>query len=313
MKKTLMLSAALVFFFTFVTFSAPFAQQSPKGVVEGPWPVYAITYGNGNIYTSVDAQTWTLKNSGTNMPLHALTFGNNIFVAVGAAGTIVTGSRDGLKWTPVKTAISDDLWSVTYAKNLFIAVGANGTVIISPDGYKWTKTAVLSPGQTLKNIVYGYRDDDYFRTNGYFITITDTGTIFRSYDGLTWENEYMRYANKLASVIFVNDLFVAIGTNGRVMTSPIGFGEWLSWFDRYSTTMEHLYSITYGGGRYVTVGANGTIMISDDLSRWKVVESGTKSHLSAAAYGRGKFIVVGLDGTILTSSDGENWSLAIKK
>lgn len=313
MKKTLMLSAALLLFFTFVTFSSSYAQQSQKGAAEGPWPVYAIAFGNGNIYTSVDAQTWTLINSGITMPLHSLTFGNNIFVAVGAAGTIVTGSRDGLKWTPVKMEISDDLWAVTYAKNLFMAVGANGTVIMSPDGYKWTKTAALSPGQTLKNIVYGYRNDDYFRTKGYFITISDTGTIFRSHDGLTWENEHMKNASKLASVIFVNDLFVAIGTNGRVMTSPIGFGEWLTWFDRYSQTMENLYSITYGGGRYVAVGANGTIMISDDLSIWKVVESGTKTNLVAAAYGRGKFIVVGINGTIFTSSDGENWSPAIKK
>jgi hypothetical protein len=54
-------------------------------------------------------------------------------------------------------------------------------------------------------------------------------------------------------------------------------------------------------------------MISDDLSRWTIVDSGTKSDLSAAAYGRGKFIVVGLDGTILTSSDGRTWSPAAKK
>jgi photosystem II stability/assembly factor-like uncharacterized protein len=123
----------------------------------------------------------------------------------------------------------------------------------------------------------------------------------------------MKYASNLSCVIYVNELFIAVGKYGAVMTSPIGFGEWITWFDRYSQTMENLYSITYGGGRYVTVGANGTIMISDDLSRWNVVSSGTKSHLSAAAYGRGKFIVVGLDGTILTSSDGKTWSPAVKK
>lgn len=149
-------------------------------------------------------------------------------------------------------------------------------------------------------------------TQGYFMTISKNGDTYKSHDGVTWEKENMKFASNISSVIYANELFIAVGTNGRIMTSPIGFGEWLSWLDRYSQTTENLYSITYGGGRYVSVGANGTIMISDDLSRWTIVDSGTKSDLSAAAYGRGKFIVVGLDGTILTSSDGRTWSPAAK-
>jgi photosystem II stability/assembly factor-like uncharacterized protein len=299
--------------FSLILANPGIAQDKKTAGTEPPSPVYAITFGDGLIYTSVDANTWTLRNSGIKVPLTSLTFGNNMFVAVGAKGTILNGSKDGLNWKPVKSGIPDDLWAITFANNMFVAVGANGTVIISADGLNWTKTAVLTPGKNLKNIVYGYRNDDYFRKAGYFMTISDNGTIFKSYDGATWESEHMKYASNLSCVIYVNELFIAVGKYGSVMTSPIGFGEWLTWLDRYSQTMENLHSITYGGGKYVTVGANGTIMISDDLSRWRVVNSGTKSDLCAAAYGRGKFIVVGLDGTILTSSDGENWAPAIKK
>lgn len=314
MRRTLILyiSFALVSF-SLILASSGISQDKKPASAEPPSPVYAITFGNGMIYTSLDANTWTLRNSGVKVPLTSLTFDNNMFVAVGAKGTILTGSKDGLNWKPVESGITDDLRAITFGNNKFVAVGADGVVITSSDGYKWTKTAVLTPGQTLKNIIYGYRNNDYFRTKGYFMTISDKGKIFKSHDGITWESEEMKFASNISSVIYVNELFIAVGKYGAVMTSPIGFGEWLSWLDRYSQTMENLYSITYGDGRYVTVGANGTIMISDDLSIWKVVDSGTKSHLSAAAYGRGKFIVVGLDGTILTSSDGETWSPAVKK
>ena len=314
MRRTIILyiSLALVSF-SLILSNPGIAQDKKPASAEPPSPVYAVTFGNGLIYTSVDANTWTVRNSGVKVPLNSLTFGNNMFVAVGPNGTILTGSKDGLKWTPVKSAVTDDLWAITFAKNQFVAVGADGTVITSSDGYNWTKTAALSPGQTLKNIVYGYRDNDYFMTQGYFMTISKNGDTYKSHDGVTWEKENMKFASNISSVIYANELFIAVGTNGRIMTSPIGFGEWLSWLDRYSQTTENLYSITYGGGRYFSVGANGTIMISDDLSRWTIVDSGTKSDLSAAAYGRGKFIVVGLDGTILTSSDGRTWSPAAKK
>ncbi len=309
MKKIIIFCALAVIFSSLMA-AAVNAQQTQKGSTEGPWPVYAVAYGNGLIYTSLDAEIWTPRNSGTNMPLHALTFGNNIFVAVGEKGAIVTGTRDGLKWTPVQSEITEDLRAIIYANKTFIAVGSEGTVITSPDGYNWKKNATLSPGQALTNIAY--KRDEYFIDKGYFITISEDGTIFKSYDGVTWEDLKNKDVQRTYSLIYVNNLFVAVGTNGRIMTSPIGFGEGLSWFDRYSSTMEHLLGITYGNKKYVAVGANGTIMISTDLNTWSVVESGTKSTLAATAYGRGNFIVVAKDGTILRSTDAKAWSKTTK-
>lgn len=309
MKKKVIFCLLAIIFSSFI-FTVSNAQQEQKQK-EGPWPVYAVAYGNGIIYTSIDADTWTLRNSGTNMPLHALTFGNNIFVAVGAKGTIVTGSRDGSKWTPVQSAITEDLWEIIYVKNNFIAVGSDGTVIKSPDGYKWEKTATLSPGQIMRNIAY--KPDEFIVKKGYYIAISEDGNVFKSYDGVSWEKESAKYTQKLLCLIYVNDLFIAVGTGGRIVTSPIGSGEWFTWFDRYSTTMEHLIAITYGNKTYVAVGENGTIMISPDLSIWSVVDSGTKSILAATTYGRGKFIAVGPDGTILSSTDGKTWLQATKQ
>ncbi|HDQ04659.1 MAG TPA: hypothetical protein ENN23_08900 [Deltaproteobacteria bacterium] len=311
MKKTLMLSAVLMFFFTFVIFTVSIAKQSPKDKAEGPWPVYAITFGNGEIYTSLDAETWTLRDSGIDIPLRAITFGKDMFVAVGDRGTIVTGSRDGLKWTPVKTEIASDLRSVAFAKNIFVAVGADGIVVISPDGHTWTKTALLSPGKSLDNLVFGYSQK--LLEPGYFIAINEEGTIFKSYDAITWESEEMKYTRKIKCVIYADEKFIAVGTKGRIMTSEKAFGEFITWLDRYSSTFKDLSSIVYGNRLYVAVGADGEIITSPDLWKWTSVKSGTKSMLGAVAYGRGKFIAVGTDGTILSSSDGKTWSPGVIK
>src|SRR4029077_1303047 len=63
-----------------------------------------VTFGNGifvaagdGIYTSPDGVTWTFRTSAP--ALVAVTYGNNLFVAVNAAGE-VRRSADGTTWTP---------------------------------------------------------------------------------------------------------------------------------------------------------------------------------------------------------------------
>src|SRR5436190_10455960 len=51
------------------------------------------------IITSTDGVTWTFPNRPTSYTLNAVTFGNNLFLAVGNAGTIIT-SPDGVNWKP---------------------------------------------------------------------------------------------------------------------------------------------------------------------------------------------------------------------
>jgi hypothetical protein len=75
--------------------------------------------------------TWTARNSGMGTSLHAVTYGNGLFVAVGDGGTTLT-SEDGITWTPRTSGTSNDLYGVTYGNGLFVAVGKYGTILTSP-------------------------------------------------------------------------------------------------------------------------------------------------------------------------------------
>jgi hypothetical protein len=61
-------------------------------------------------------------------PLRGVSYGNNTFVAVGDAGTVIS-SPDGVTWTSRNSGTSN-LQGVSYGNNTFVAVG-DGTVLQS--------------------------------------------------------------------------------------------------------------------------------------------------------------------------------------
>jgi hypothetical protein len=84
MKKMLVLLTVIIAVsMVFVASGVVRAQGSDE---EGKWPIYAITYGKGIILTSPDSDTWTVRTSGTDVPLAAIAYGNGTFVAVGGRG-----------------------------------------------------------------------------------------------------------------------------------------------------------------------------------------------------------------------------------
>jgi photosystem II stability/assembly factor-like uncharacterized protein len=105
-------------------------------------------------------------------------------------------------------------------------------------------------------------------------------------------------------------LFVAVGDNGTILTSPDG----TTWTQRTSPPSPfgarvHLYDVTYGNGLFVTVGGdNGTILTSPDGTTWAKRNSMTSNDLYGVTYGNGLFVTVGEYGTFLTSPDGTTWT-----
>jgi hypothetical protein len=76
--------------------------------------------------TSPDGITWTSRTPATVSLWYSVTYGNNLFVAVGS-GVVMT-SPDGITWTS-RTAAAINSWrSVTYGDGLFVAVSATGTL-----------------------------------------------------------------------------------------------------------------------------------------------------------------------------------------
>ncbi len=108
---------------------------------------------------------------------------------------------------------------------------------------------------------------------------------------------------------FVNDLFVAVGDQGRVFASRDGehWSEREAWGWWNPTTRT---SITYGNGVYLVVGEKGTVIQSKDTLTWTpsfyvpLAEA-----LLDVAYDDGMFVAIGNRGTLLTSADGLTWTV----
>ena len=175
---------------------------------------YVAVGHSGIIITSDDGITWDNRTSGvTGHPLRGITFGNSTYVVVGRSGTVLT-STDSISWTLRSNVTTEFLCGVSYLNEKFIAVGKNGSLLTSTDGITWdNKTSGISTD--LKEISYGNGVYVAVGTDGTIISSTDTETwtsrdgasgnlwaidfgngtfltggndIYRSYDGITWDN-----------------------------------------------------------------------------------------------------------------------------
>lgn len=176
----------------------------------------------GKIQTSLNAIDWTDVVSGTSSALNSVVHSTVGWVAVGNGGTVLFSSN-GTSWITVDPVpIVADLNSVVYDGSYFIAVGNSGTIIRSSDGTVWT--AIVS-GITadLNGITTAVVDMDTVD-----IAVGNNGAIYLSRDfSSTWTvpTSYTAVSSDLISVSRYNNLYMAVGLNGSVLTSPDG-EEW---------------------------------------------------------------------------------------
>ncbi len=107
----------------------------------------------------------------------------------------------------------------------------------------------------------------------------------------------------LYGVAYGEGLFVAVGENGFILTSPDG----VTWTWRDSGVNTSLGGVTYGNGRFVAVGQEGTVVTSPDGITWTSGSLGIGLPLAAVTYGNGRYVAVGYN-TVATSTDGASWS-----
>lgn len=274
---------------------------------------------------------------GTNT-VNAITYGNNVFVAVGSGGNIMK-STDGISWTNVDAHTSGgvfsewvnkpELHSVCWGSNKFIAVGQWGTIVYSGDGTTWTQVtgAGKDPFDT-----WGTKPDLYAVTYGgsRFVLAgqainTGTRTAW-STDGESWtfvENGSAGNGNAILGLAYGGEKFIAVGNGGRVTytrdditTVEDGTPSWGWIFDNIFGGTIQANAVAYGNGRWVIIGDNGHIKYTTDITAplpknwgWEdVTYSRFTSGILSVVYGDGKFVAVGHNGQIATSPDGAEWT-----
>lgn len=123
--------------------------------------VFVAVGATGSIYVSSDGQSWTNHGFGTNT-LNRIVFGNGTFVIAGNKGTILTSS-DGIKWKQRSTPTTAPLAGIAFGNGTFVACAVIGGTIIQSD-------AVSIPSLAVRN-----------DSNGGGLALTITGEIGRAY------------------------------------------------------------------------------------------------------------------------------------
>lgn len=135
-----------------------------------------------------------------------------------------------------------------------------------------------------------------------------------------WDIRPSNATGPLNAVVFGNGLFVAVGDNGAIMTSPSGD----VWTQRTSGTTDRLPAIAFGNGRFVATRANRSIpaITSTDGINWTAItitdSNGAKAESGAwesIAFGGGRFMAVGTTSSVgsevMKSADGISFQTVI--
>jgi bifunctional DNase/RNase/photosystem II stability/assembly factor-like uncharacterized protein len=252
----------------------------------------ALTHGNGTwvaasgdtIFTSTDTLHWRSIRPFPDVQVRGLAFDGEQFIAVGAAGLILT-SPDAVTWTRRDAPVAQTLWAVAAGDGELIAVGSGGTILGSTDGTEWT-TRMSGVGDELRGVCYSH---------GRFVAVGCRQTILTSKDGHRWTRTGSRHSVGLKAVAAGPDGFVAAGC-GVILTSPDG----RSWSNAsIGSKADSVFSVAWGEGRWMAVGKSGLIFTSDDGRTWNPLDLGTTANLHSVHYAQNRFIAVGKHGTIL--------------
>ena len=169
---------------------------------------------HGGIWTSTDGAEWNRRESNEERSLHAVAFGDRVFVAVGNEGALLT-SPDGITWTPRDSRTDNRLRGVAFGNHCFVAVGYEGTILVSNNGRRW-HACNSGTAERLQGVAFG---------NGMFVAVGWNGVMLVSPDGRRWTPRNAGFAGRFNRVEYLGGKFTAHAGNGAQLTSPDGC-EW---------------------------------------------------------------------------------------
>jgi len=272
----------------------PITVSTLQGVAaSGPiaFAVGANTYG-GTTYVSADGLAWTGRQHYASF--RAAAYGGGVYVAVGSE---VATSTNGRVWTGRSLPFGQfipQLRGIVHGGGQFVAVGNSGQIFTSPTGETWTER-VSNTAMALNGIAHA---------NGLYVAVGDfnasgaPATILTSSNGTSWisRNSGLTGSN-LLSAAFGGGIFVAVGSNGALTTSPDG----VTWTPRTPVSSANLNSVIYATGRFTAVGDNGVVFVSTDGTAWSPRTSSTSANLRGIALQDSSLLAVG-SGDVLAKS-----------
>lgn len=201
------------------------------------------------------------------------------------------------------------LWSITFGNNIFVAVGEQGTIITSEDALNWTireSGVYQNIEQVIYKDGYFYARTGYY---DHVHSMSTYGVLLRSSDGINWNIVYqMEQYGMLNDIIYGADRFVMsakLNSTKYLLTSTDG-ENWTrteTTIDSYSFFNGEYIGIVHKG---TGIGAYSEIYTSSNLEDWSLINSHSLI-ITISLYKDG--VYYGLNITRLyKSNDLINWS-----
>lgn len=296
---------------------------------------------NGKILTSTNGVNWKVVDTYTG-------FADSIYDQIEMNGQLLFAASSGylLSTTDLK------VFAVTQPVNAYtnfgicgkvgkvIAVANAGKIVESTDLVNWHEQTAVTSANLLKAKL----------VNGVYYVLGANGTYLTSYDGSTWTIGACGSSDlRDIAVNAGNTLYVAVGANGKIYTSPDPIAASPVWTEKTSGSSETLTTVLYNASNWWVYGTNGAILKSADGTVWTNMSiaasafssngiivngttrvyfgangnivsttdgvtyvqrvSGTTVNLLSGCFGNGKYVVVGQSGVVLTSPDAVTWTL----
>lgn len=263
----------------------------------GMWIVVGYTSSNTPIiYTSSDANTWTLRSnpSGTwtNTRLFGLVAnGNDISLLAkntSSLNVMPWYSTDGINWSSTGSSFGyENTNSILvpkqkYFDNLYVAAFSysNGGSS-SPANYT---SASLSGSRTQNNIstVTGPFATSITKVNNslYVATTGNPGRIYYSTNFTSWTLSGMTASGSISDSDSDGTNIVAVAAFGELFTSTDGS----NWTSRSSGASNTITTVKWDGTQFVAVGVSGYIATSTTGASWSTKTSGTSAVLYSLAF-----------------------------
>lgn len=307
---------------------------------------YVAVGAHGTVLISSNRLDWTVASTGRDEFLGSIAFGAGHFLAVSRDRVIA--STDGTVWTRSYSNFGGAFTAISYGNGLFVAVGAEdfnrNNLFASTNGVEWSAYSVRTR-LSLRAVAVGDIGIAAFGDWGagefsnrsfsgglsavfpiagpfvvagvaaagsQFVSVLNTGAIYTAHPfdlrPHGWEPVAFMSAQPLTAIHHTGSQFIAVGLSGTILTSPDG----VHWTSRTGAGSANLSGVTQGELGPVAVGENGAIVISDDAESWRRVDRVMPGRLYGIVPWNGGWIAIGWDDRVsapvlLRSTDGADW------
>lgn len=200
-------------------------------------------------------------------------------------------------WRIRDTGTVKDIRSIACSDNRIVAIARDGFIFYSDNGISWSIATVEE--NDIDQVIY---------VNGFFIMIGGSLKIFRSSDGINWENIFDQEDLRDAySIVYANNLFVIGIYNGSILTSA----DAVTW-THHETDMQlqHTKNLTFGNNLFIFAFGHsvsiheGNIDMDKNWTNVRLDDFDFKS----LTFANGLFVAGGADGEIYISTNGTEWT-----